>query len=31
MAKIQSFGGEGDVNIREAIDKISWTGGITVA
>jgi hypothetical protein len=31
MAKVQSFGGEGDANIREAIDKISRTGGITVA
>jgi hypothetical protein len=30
MAKIQSFGGEGDANIREAIDKISQTGGIAV-
>jgi hypothetical protein len=31
MAKIQSFGGEGDANVREAIDKISQTGKITVA
>jgi hypothetical protein len=31
MAKIQSFGGEGDASVRGAIDKISRTGGITVA
>jgi hypothetical protein len=31
MAKVQSFEGEGDANIREAIDKISRTGGIAVA
>jgi hypothetical protein len=31
MAKVQSFGGEGDANIREAIDKISWIGGIAIA
>jgi hypothetical protein len=30
MAKVQSFGGKGDANIQEAIDKISRTGGITV-
>jgi hypothetical protein len=31
MAKIQSFGGEGDASVCGAIDKISRTGGITVA
>jgi hypothetical protein len=31
MAKVQSFGGEGDANVWEAIDKISQTGGIAVA
>jgi hypothetical protein len=31
MAKIQSFGGEGDASVRGAIDKISRTGGIAVA
>jgi hypothetical protein len=31
MAKIQSFGGEGDASVREAIDKISRTGRIAVA
>jgi hypothetical protein len=31
MAKVQSFGGEGDANVQEAINKISLTGGITVA
>jgi hypothetical protein len=31
MAKILSFRGEGDASIQEAIDKISWTGRITVA
>jgi hypothetical protein len=31
MAKIQSFGGEGDESIRGAIDKISRIGGIAVA
>jgi hypothetical protein len=31
MAKIQSFGGEGDESVRGAIDKISWIGGIAVA
>jgi hypothetical protein len=31
MAKIQSFGGEGDESVRGAIDKFSRTGGITVA
>jgi hypothetical protein len=31
MAKIQSFGGEGDESVRGAIDKISRTGKITVA
>jgi hypothetical protein len=31
MAKIQSFGGEGDESVRGAIDKISRIGGIAVA
>jgi hypothetical protein len=31
MAKIQSFEGEGDASIWGAIDKISRTGGITIA
>jgi hypothetical protein len=31
MAKIQSFGGEGDESVQGAIDKISWTGRIVVA
>jgi hypothetical protein len=31
MAKIQSFGGEGDASVRGTIDKISRTGGITVS
>jgi hypothetical protein len=31
MAKIRSFGGEGDESVRGAIDKISRTGGIAVA
>jgi hypothetical protein len=31
MAKIQSFGGEGDASVRGAIEKISRTGGIAVA
>jgi hypothetical protein len=31
MAKIQSFGGEGDESVQGAIDKISRTGGIAVA
>jgi hypothetical protein len=31
MAKIPSFGGEGDASVWEAIDKISRTGGIAVA
>jgi hypothetical protein len=31
MAKIQSFGGEGDESVRGAIDKISRTGGIAIA
>jgi hypothetical protein len=31
MAKIQSFGGEGDASVRGTIDKISRTGGIAVA
>jgi hypothetical protein len=31
MAKIQSFRGEGDESVQEAIDKISRTGGIAVA
>jgi hypothetical protein len=31
MAKVQSFGGEGDANVREAINKISQTGGIAIA
>jgi hypothetical protein len=31
MAKIQSFGGEGDESVRGAIDKISRTGRSTVA
>jgi hypothetical protein len=30
MAKIESFGGEGDESVRGAIDKISRTGGIVV-
>jgi hypothetical protein len=30
MAKIESFGGEGDASVRGAIDKISRTGGIVV-
>jgi hypothetical protein len=31
MAKIQSFGGEGDESVRGAIDKISRTGRSAVA
>jgi hypothetical protein len=31
MAKVQSFGGEGDVNVREAIERISQTHGIAIA
>jgi hypothetical protein len=31
MAKIQSFGGEGNESVRGAIDKISRTGRSTVA
>jgi hypothetical protein len=31
MAEIQSFGGEGDESVQGAVDKISWTGGSTVA
>jgi hypothetical protein len=31
MAKIQSFGGEGDESVRGAIDKISRAGRIAVA
>jgi hypothetical protein len=31
MAKIQSFGGEGDESVWGAIDKISRTGGIAIA
>jgi hypothetical protein len=31
MAKIQSFGGEGDESVRGAINKISRTGRIVVA
>jgi hypothetical protein len=31
MAKIPSFGGEGDASVRGAIDKISRTGGIAMA
>jgi hypothetical protein len=31
MAKIQSFGGDGDESVRGAIDKISRTCGIAVA
>jgi hypothetical protein len=31
IAKIPSFGGEGDASVRRAIDKISRTGGITIA
>jgi hypothetical protein len=31
MAKIQSFGGEGDESIQGAIDKISQIGRSTVA
>jgi hypothetical protein len=31
MAKIQSFGGEGDASVWGAINKISWTGGIAIA
>jgi hypothetical protein len=31
MTKIQSFRGEGDANVWEAIDKISQTGEIAVA
>jgi hypothetical protein len=31
IAKIQSFGGKGDESVRGAIDKISWTGGSTIA
>jgi hypothetical protein len=31
MAKIQSFGGEGDASVRGAIDKTSRTGRITIA
>jgi hypothetical protein len=31
MAEIQSFGGEGDESVQGAIDKISRTGGSTVA
>jgi hypothetical protein len=31
MAKVPSFGGEGDANDQEAIDQISRTGGIAVA
>jgi hypothetical protein len=31
MAKIQSFGGKGDMSVRGAIDKISRTGRIAIA
>jgi hypothetical protein len=31
MAEIQSFGGEGDESVQEAINKISQIGGSTVA
>jgi hypothetical protein len=31
MAKIQSFGGEGDESVEGAIDKILRTGGIAIA
>jgi hypothetical protein len=31
MAKIQSFGGEGDESVQGAIDKILQTGGSAIA
>jgi hypothetical protein len=31
MAKVPSFGGEGDASVQEAIDQISRIGGIAVA